>query len=394
VRILQVHNRYRVAGGEDEVVERERALLVRGGQQVTQVLVDNPTGALASARALAQSAWNVRAARRVVAQARRDRADVVHVHNTWFSLSPSVVHALSQAGFPVVMTLHNFRTTCLNGLLLREGRTCTLCVGTHPGPGIRHRCYRESAVLSAAAAAAVEMPRLRHVWQKDVAAFLVLDESAVPLLASGGIPQDRMVVRRNSSADPGPRANAPSRSDEVLYAGRLSEEKGVDVLLEAWPRLRQQGLTLLLCGDGPLLDQVVRAQVPGVRVLGRVDRATVQESMLSARALVFPSICHEAGPLAPIEAAAAGLPTIISSSVGVSRRLERSGAGWSVAPGDAADLAGALGRLADAAAVDDAGRAARLLYEEAHTDAVATASLIDVYQAAISGGIGRPTAER
>ena len=133
------------------------------------------------------------------------------------------------------MTLHNFRTTCINGLLLREGRTCTLCVGTHPGPGIRHRCYRNSAALSAAAAAAIEVPRLRHVWQEDVDAFLVLDESAVPLLASGGIPQERMVVRRNFSADPGPRTAVPSHSSEVLYAGRLSEEKGVEVLLEAWP---------------------------------------------------------------------------------------------------------------------------------------------------------------
>ncbi len=389
MRILQVHNRHRVAGGEDEVVERERALLVAGGQQVTQFLVDNPTGALASARALAQSAWNVPAAHRVVSQARRDRADVVHVHNTWFSLSPSIVHALSQAGFPVVVTLHNFRTACLNGLLLRDGRPCTLCVGTHPGPGIRHRCYRDSAVLSAAAAAAVEVPRRRHVWQRDVDAFLVLDESAVPLLASGGIPRDRMVVRRNSSADPGPRADAPSRGNEVLYAGRLSAEKGVEVLLQAWPLVRSQGLTLSLCGDGPLVDQVAGARVPGVRLLGRVDRATVQELMLSARALVFPSICHEAGPLAPIEAAAAGLPTIVSSSVGISRRLEESGAGWSVEPGDAAAIAAALDRLADTASVDDAGRAARLLYEEDHTDAVATASLIDLYGAVVSGRFGR-----
>jgi glycosyltransferase involved in cell wall biosynthesis len=388
VRILQVHNRHRVAGGEDEVVEREHALLSAHGQQVTQFLVDNPTGAVASARALAQSAWNASAARRVVAQARRDRADVVHVHNTWFSLSPSVVRALARAGFPVVMTLHNFRTTCLNGLLLREGRTCTLCVGTHPGPGVRHRCYRDSAPLSIAAAAAIEVPRRRHVWQKDVDAFLVLDESAVPLLVAGGIPEERMVVRRNFSADPGPRADMPSRSSEVLYAGRLSEEKGVQVLLEAWPRVSSQGLTLSLCGDGPLFDRIARAQIPGVRLRGRVDRDTVQEEMLSARALVFPSICQEAGPLAPIEAAAAGLPTIISSRVGISGRMQQSGAGWSVPPDDATALAAALGRLSDAA-VDDAGRAARRLYEEDHTGAVAAASLIDVYEMVASGARAR-----
>jgi glycosyltransferase involved in cell wall biosynthesis len=320
------------------------------------------------------------AARRVVAQARRDGADVIHVHNTWFALSPSVVRALAHASFPVVMTLHNFRTTCLNGLLLRDGRSCTLCVGTHPGPGIRHRCYRDSTVLSVAAAAAIEVPRRRHTWQRDVTTFLVLDESVVPLLSAGGIPAARMVVRRNSSADPGPRRNAPSRGDAVLYAGRLSGEKGVEVLLEAWRQAPDLGLTLTLCGDGPLRVQVDEARVPGVRVLGRLHPRDVRERMLSARALVFPSICHEAGPLAPIEASAAGLPMIVSASVGVSARVERAGAGWSVPPGDAAALAGAIGRLADGSMLDDAGHAARRLYEESHTDDAAYASLIDVYE--------------
>ena len=382
---MQVHNRHRVAGGEDQAVEREHALLRARGHAVTQFIVDNPTGAWASARALAQSAWNPAAARHVVARARRVGAEVVHVHNTWFSLSPSVVRALARAGFPVVMTLHNFRTTCLNANLLRDGRACTLCVGTHPGPGIRHRCYRDSTVLSVAAAAAIETPRLRHVWQDDVAAFLVLDESVAPLLAAGGIPEERMVVQRNSAPDPGPRPRPPSQSDEVLYAGRLSEEKGTQVLLEAWRRAPDRGLTLALCGDGPLRDDVERARVPGVRVLGRVDAATVRDHMLSARGLVFPSICHEAGPLAPIEAAAAGLPTLISASVGVSGRVERAGAGWSVPPDDAGALADALGRLDDAARVDEAGRAGRRLYEEAHTDDVAAAGLVQVYERVLSG---------
>jgi glycosyltransferase involved in cell wall biosynthesis len=392
VRILQVHNRHRVAGGEDHVVERERALLVERGHHVTQHVVDNPTSASGSARALAQSPWNPSAARRVVAQARHDRADVVHVHNTWFSLSPSVLRGLARASFPVVMTLHNFRTACLNANLLRDGRSCTLCVGRHPWPGIRHRCYRDSTVLSVAAAATIEVSRTRNVWRDDVDTFLVLDETVVPLLASSGIPRARMVVRRNSAPDPGPRAAPPSDGNEVLYAGRLSEEKGVAVLLEAWRAAPDQGMTLLLCGDGPLLDTVAGARVPGVRVLGRVDPATLRGHMLSARALVFPSICHEAGPLAPIEAAAAGLPVVISSSVGVSGRLERARAGWSVAPDDAGALAGALARLGEDALVDDAGRAARQLYEEAHTDDIAAASLVAVYEAVAAGGVGAPAA--
>jgi glycosyltransferase involved in cell wall biosynthesis len=106
--------------------------------------------------------------------------------------------------------------------------------------------------------------------------------------------------------------------------------------------------------------------------------------MLAARALVFPSICHEAGPLAPIEAAAAGLPMLISSSVGMAGRVEAAGAGWTVPADDAPALAAALGRLADRALVDEAGRAARGFYEEFHTDEVAYGGLVDVYVTAAS----------
>jgi glycosyltransferase involved in cell wall biosynthesis len=240
-------------------------------------------------------------------------------------------------------------------------------------------------VLSATAAAAIEMPRLRKTWQHDVAAFLVLDESVVPLLAAGGIPPERMVVRRNSSGDPGPRAHPPSQSNDLLYAGRLSGEKGVEVLLDAWRQAPAKGLTLTLCGDGPLRARVEQAHIPGVRMVGRLDPADLRERMLSARALVFPSICHEAGPLAPIEASAAGLPLLMSASVGVSDRVERAGAGWRVPPGDVGALAGAVGRLVDARLVDTAGRAARALYEQSYTDDVASASLIEIYEAAASG---------
>jgi len=139
----------------------------------------------------------------------------------------------------------------------------------------------------------------------------------------------------------------------------------------------------MLCGDGPLRAQLEQAHVPRVRFLGRIEPGELRERMLSARALVFPSVCHEAGPLAPIEASAAGLPMIISASVGVSARVERARAGWSVPPGNAAALAEAFSRLADGTVLDDAGRAARRLYEESHTDNVAYASLIDVYEAAV-----------
>jgi glycosyltransferase involved in cell wall biosynthesis len=294
-----------------------------------------------------------------------------------------VINSLADAGYPVVVTLHNFRTSCINGNLLRDGQPCERCVGKLPLPGIRHRCYRDSAALSTMAATTLAVARLRRTWQQAVTRFVVLDEGAVPQLVAGGIPSDRITVRPNFSTDPGSRLAPPSLGKEVIFAGRLSEEKGADVLLEAWRRADPNQLTLTLYGDGPLRAGLEVSAVRGVQFAGRVDAQTLTGRMLGARALVFPSICREAGPLAPIEAAAAGLPMILSSLVGMAARLEQSGAGWTVPAGDPDALAQALTSLDDGPAVDRAGLLSRALYESTHSAVAALRSLERIYEDAV-----------
>src|SRR5271166_2851629 len=236
VRILQVHNRHREAGGEDVVVENERRLLTAHGHEVLADVVENPPTAGRAAAAMLASPWNVVAARRVAETARRFRPDVVHVHNTWFALSPAVFAALGRDRWPTVVTLHNFRTVCANGLLLRDGRVCHTCVGSHPFHAVRYRCYRDSTALSALAALAIATPRAAHTWSRRVHRFFVLDEAARPILVAGGVPDERILIRPNFVDDPGSRRAPPSASRDVVMVGRLSPEKGADVLVEAWAR--------------------------------------------------------------------------------------------------------------------------------------------------------------
>jgi glycosyltransferase involved in cell wall biosynthesis len=361
------------------VVEQERRLLESRRHVVEQVLVENPVTATAAAVAVLQAPWNRSAAQDVLQAAHSFQPDVVHVHNTWFALSPSVVVALAKAGLPVVVTLHNFRTVCINGLLLRRGKPCELCVNSHPGHGIVHRCYRGSVALSASAALTVSVPRRLGIWQRQVAQFLVLDQSAVGPLVAGGIPADLVTVRPNFVSDDGPRPAPPSSSNEVVYLGRLSPEKGLPELLDAWRRTPPPGLRLSVYGDGPLRQQLEERPVTGVTFRGRVDRPEVGPILRQARALIFPSTCREAGPLAPIEALAAGLPVVISHTVGMSHEIARAGAGW--ATGDAPrSLDTMLGHLLDDGGVNRAGISARNLYQERYCDAVALRSLEAVYQ--------------
>jgi len=382
MRVLQIHNAHREPGGEDTVVEAERQLLASHDHVVEQFLVHNPTSAIGAAAALARSPWNRAAARGALQAARRFRPDVVHVHNTWYALSPAIFAALHRSGYTVVATLHNFRSVCANSLLLRNGESCELCVGSHPGHAIVHRCYRDSALQSVPAALTVGVARRLGVWSRYVDGFLVLDDGGVAPLVAGGVPEDRIEVRPNFVTDPGTRGSPPSDSQEVLYAGRLSHEKGVGVLLDAWARAALPRLRLSIVGDGDQRAQLQRQSSGNVTFQGRLGRAEVIEAMRGARCLVFPSICREAGPLAPIEAVACGTPVVMSESVGMAHRLTEAGAGWSVPPGDPGRLATTLGTLSDAPTVDRAGTAARALYHRAYGSASSIASLLEAYQRA------------
>lgn len=386
MRILQVHNRHRVRGGEDVVVEREAELLRSNGHEVVSEVFDNPVSIAPTLSSLAQAPWNRSVAVDIVGAATAHAADVVHVHNTWFAVSPAVFPALAKAGFPVVATLHNFRPVCMNGLLMRDGRSCEECVGTGPWSGIRHRCYRDSLLLSTIGAAAIAVPRWRRTWERDVAQFVVLDDHAVVPLTVSGIPSDRITISPNFVPDPGPRPNPPSLSREVVYVGRLSEEKGAGVLLDVWRRASPEGLTLTYFGDGPLASELARSPVDGVHFAGRVGAAELTSTMCASRALIFPSICREAGPIAPIEAAAAGLPVVTTSLVGFASRITEAGAGWSVPARDPSALARALNRLGEDAAVDLAGSNARRMYESSHRPETALRSLEAIYEGALLQG--------
>lgn len=380
MRILQLHTRYRQPGGEDVVVQAEAELLRHAGHEVVQYQAENPHGAGATVAALARAPWNATAARTVTRIAERLRPDVAHVHNTWFALSPAVLPALRRAGVPVVMTIHNYRLLCLNALLFRDGRPCEDCVGAAPWKGLRHRCYHGSAALSATAAATVALHARRGTWWRDVDVFLAPSAFARSLLLRGGLPAGRVRVKPSFTADPGPRARAVEDSPTVLYLGRLSQEKGVDLLLDAWQRRRDQTLELLVAGDGPLSAALEPNRVPGVRFLGRLAPEEVRALLLGARALVFPSRCYEVQPMAVLEALAAGLPVLASGHGGLPELVRPLGDGWLVGEATAPAWAAALGRLGDPRLVRRAGGAARRLYERSFTEAAAAQALVSAYE--------------
>ena len=382
-RILQIATHYREPGGEDAVAAAEARLLAGAGHEVLRYRAWNARNDLKAGAQLAVSAWNPWAARNLRRLMEEHRPEITHVHNTWFALSPSIFRELHGNGARVLMTLHNYRTVCSNALLFRSGRPCEDCVGSHPWHGVRHRCYRGSSVASAAAAANIALQRTRGTWVKDVDAFLALNEFSKRRLVAGGIPDEKVILKPNFVDDPGPRANGPSESEQVLFVGRLSPEKGILELLDAWRRASPRDLRLLVIGDGPLMSEA-RAHLDGsIRLLGRLPKGEVRQLMLSSRALVLPSRAYEVQPLVLLEALAAGLPVLASDLGGNPEVLASLGAEWLVAPGRVEDWSRALSGLARGSIVDQAGARARSTYCARFTPEVGLRNLERAYTSAL-----------
>jgi glycosyltransferase involved in cell wall biosynthesis len=294
MNILIVHNRYREPGGEDRVVDLESALLTRHGHRVVHYVEDNARIQRMAAPVVALRAiWSCEGYGHVRALIRQERIDLLHVHNTLPLVSPAVYYAARAAGVPVVQTLHNYRLLCPNALCFRGDDPCVECVTRRAAiPAVRHGCYRRSRAATATIAAMLWVHKAAGTWQKGVDAFIAPSEFARSMFVGGGLDADRIIVKPHFvDPDPGP---GSGRGGYAVFVGRLSKEKGVDVLLDAWRRL-QGRMPLVVVGDGPLAAKVAAAEadIPGLRWLGRRHPSDVQRLVADASILIFPSLAYE-----------------------------------------------------------------------------------------------------
>lgn len=362
VRVLQLHTRYRQAGGEDAAVAAEAALLREGGHSVDIVEAFNPSGALETAKVFARAPWNGTSAARVAQALHEFQPDVVHVHNTWFAMSPAVITAASRHSPAVVMTLHNYRITCGNSLLFRDGHPCEECVGSHPWHAVQHACYHGSRPRSAVAAATIALNARRRTWLEDVDLFLALTPFARSRFIAAGLPGERIEVVPHRVHDPGSRPAPPSASRDVVFVGRLSPEKGVNVLVAAMSAVADTKLRLVIVGDGPQRRDLERSAGPNVSFTGQLPPHAVRERLLTARALLFPSRWYETYGLVLVEALAAGLP-VLASDLGGSRWLVGGAAGQFLPSGDIGAWAAGLRACLNNADADRRGAAGRRRWE-------------------------------
>jgi len=384
-RVLQVHTRYRQAGGEDQVVEAERRLLEAAGIAVQQLLFDNadlhesrsPLGDLGIA---ASAVWSRTAARRVRDELVSFRPQVMHVHNTFAAASPSVYAPASRLGIPVVQSLHNYRMVCPVATAFRDGQPCTDCVGMPiPLPAVVHACVRGSRAQSAVVVSTLTVHRALGTFRRGIDEYLVGTAFQRDLLVRGGLPARRLRVVPNF-LEPDPGAGSGERAG-VLFVGRLAEEKGIAALLRAAGMMPGQ---VTVIGDGPLAPLVREAAAAGrITYLGALWSADMRPHLRRAAALAMTSIWFEGFPMIVLEAFAAGTPVMASRIGSLPDIVDEGLTGMLVAPGDADGLARrfawAVEHPAELAAM---GARARQAYEERYRGPTHLAALLDAYGAA------------
>jgi glycosyltransferase involved in cell wall biosynthesis len=379
MKVVVAHNRYSSAqpSGENTVVDAEIAQLRDAGVEVVPFLrSSDEIGALpVTQKALLPlgpivSPASVKALRQTI---RDEKPDLLHLHNPYPLISPWIVRTAHAHGLPVVQTVHNYRQVCAPGLYFRDGRICTDCKGrAFPLPAIVHSCYRGSKAQSAVMATALTVHR--RTW-RSVDRYLALTDAIADHLRGYGIPAERIVVRPNALTDPGPPAPL---GEGFLFAARLSPEKGLGLLLDAWSRHPDGALgTLRIAGDGPLraMAEAAAGSRSDVVFLGPQTQEGVRAARRASAVVLAVSTWYDVLPTVILEALADGRPVLGTDLGGVPYLV--GDAGWTV-PASADALAAALPRALAGAA--DLAPLARKRYESTFTPELLTRRLVDVYE--------------
>lgn len=384
MRVLTLCNDYRSrCNGELRVVTATRELLESRG--VENILIVRSSKGLDASlrgkvRAFVSGPYSRAAYREISRSLAELRPDVVHAHNLYPLLSPSVLAACRHAGVPVVMTVHNFALTCPTWHHFHRGRVCERCLGGREYSCLLHNC-RGNLLESAAYALRTVVARKLRLFHENVTMLVALTRFAGRRLAAAGFAPERISVLPNPAPAVGGPSGDPAKGEYVAFAGRMSEEKGVGTLLAAIARSPE--IELRLAGEGPLRDRLGVAAPANARFAGFLANGDLSEFYRRARFLVVPSLWFEMCPMVILEAMAHGVPVIASRIGGLPELVHDGVTGMLFSPGDEADLARAitalwrdpelcrrLGRAAGEAAAREHGRDAYLdqlmaIYERA-----------------------------
>jgi len=388
MKILFVHNYYQLRGGEDVIVEQDIELLRRNGHIVKLVKFTNDefsNSALSKVINAVKSIYNSDSFQQLSKELTDFKPDIVHIHNLFYIASPSVIDAVKKGGYPLVMTLHNYRLVCINGLLTRKNSVpCEDCLTSKiPLSGIQHACFRDSKLQSAQLTFITSLHTQAKTWSKVDRYFVLTEFAREKFLQSRlGLKTSQVSVKPNSVPDCG-YSSFQDRENYFLYVGRLTNEKGINVLLES---AYKKEYPLIIAGDGPLRSAVEKASrdLSHVSYLGPVKQEEVQRLLKKSRALLVPSICYEGLPTTILEAFASGTPVICSNQENLNKIVTHTYNGYLFQWGCSQSLVETIDFVNNKTdCLPLIGINARKTYDQNYREEIIIEKLIDLYREVI-----------
>jgi glycosyltransferase involved in cell wall biosynthesis len=399
MKILIVHNRYRptAPSGENLVVDQESAALSARGHDVA--LFQRHSGEIVEWSPLrratlpARVLWSEDSRRGIAESLVKFRPDVVHVHNTFPLVTPSVLYACRDHSVPIVMTVHNYKFGCASGTFFRDGQVCHDCLGGSSFPALAHGCYRGSAASTAPVVLSSWLHRT--AWRTMITAYIFISAAQRDLLAPVGLPTDRSFVKHNFVPTPSFEIEVATKP-QVAYVGRLDEPKGAPFLMRAWDafraRHRLSPLRLVVVGEGELSEAVASwaTHQQSVTLAGYVSRPEVYRILAESRAVIIPSQWEETFGMVAVEAMAAGTAPAASAHGAFPELITHQSDGVLFPPTDIDALVDILADVEDnPQRWDGYGQHARQTYRSRFGRDANVARLLEIYQFAVEQPIVR-----
>lgn len=316
------HNLYQsqVPSGENDVVIDLIASLEALGHEVKPILVSSDVFVtrrfISKMFVYGQILIGINVKRRLRKEIVEFKPDIIHVHNQFPIIGMSAIKLGTQKRIPIVQTLHNYRLTCINGLHLRKGAICSLCIsGKKLGylNGIIYKCYRDSFFQSIIATI------FYRAYRKNLSQinhFVTLSDFMKKKVLELGIPENKISIINTPYVPVQTTRNNSKRLKQVLFIGRLSREKGIKLLIDAWSQstLKDQGWTLKIAGVGELFNEIEQ-QVScekSIFLLGKLNTNQL-EALISVTSVVcLPSLCYEGFPRTISQSASLQVPLILN----------------------------------------------------------------------------------
>ena len=338
MKILMVHNRYLIRGGEDEIFDSESKLLEAHNHEIIKYIQNNKIiQDIPRLKLGIRTIWSQEDYINIKEIIKYKKPDLIYVQNFFPLVSPAVYYAAKQENIPIFQYLQNYRFWCLNGYFFREEKVCEDCLGkTLAIPGIARQCYRNSFGASFSVASMLFVHNMINTWNKTVDAYIASTEFSKQKFIEGKLSSEKVFVKPNFIPDPNV---GKGNGNFVLFVGRLSPEKGISFLLQTWKQLGSK-ITLKIVGDGDLQSEVEQAanETIGIEYLGRQPIDRVYDLMGQAKALIFPSLWYEGLPRTIIESFAKGTPVIASNLGAMSSLIEHQKTGLHFTPRSVEEL--------------------------------------------------------